>query len=115
MLSDTCQMAEWLAHLDAMIAAWFNTAHNNKSKQTQDTNPYNQGGFLPTDVQRSLLDYLQVPKNCNVQYDRNYHGDRGGYHNNYTQYGRKNHNNINGNNYNHRQYKTTQPKQQSKQ
>ena len=98
-------MAERLARLDAVIDARFNTSNNNKNKQIHNTNPYNQGGFLPTDVQMSLLDYLQVPrKHNNVQYDRNYHGGRGGYRNNYTQYGRKNHNNTNGNNYNRRQY-----------
>ena len=86
MLSAMCQMAERLAHLHAVIDAQFKTSHNNKNKQTHNTNPYNQGGFLPTDVRMSLLDYLQVPRNCNVQYDRNYHGGRGGYRNNYTQY-----------------------------
>ena len=60
-------MAELWARLDAMIDARFNTSHNNKNKQAQDTNPYNQGGFLPTDVQMSLLDYLQVPRKHNVQ------------------------------------------------
>ena len=97
-------MAERLAWLDAVIDARFNTSNNNKNKQIHDTNPYNQGGFLPTDVQMSLLDYLQVPRKSSLQYDRNYHSGRGGYCNNYTQYGRKNHNKTNGNNYNRRQY-----------
>ena len=63
--SATCQMAERLARLDAVIDARFNTSNNNKNKQIHNTNPYNQGGFLPTDVQMSLLDYLQVPRKCN--------------------------------------------------
>ena len=82
-------MAERLARLDAVIDARFNTSHNNKNKQTHNTNPYNQGSFLPTDMQISLLDYLQVPRKHTVQYDRNYHSGCGGYHNNYTQYGKK--------------------------
>ena len=84
MFSAACQMAERLARLDAVIDARFNTSHNNKNKQTHDTNPYNQGGFLPTDVQMSLLDYLQVPRKCNSQDDGNYYSGRGGYRNNYT-------------------------------
>ena len=92
-------MAEQLARLDAVIDARFKTSHNNKNKQTHDMNPYNQGGFRPTDMQISLLDYLYVPRKCSVQYDRNYHGGHGGYRNNYTQYDRKNHNNTNGNHY----------------
>ena len=65
MFSATCQMAEQLARLDAVIDARFNTSNNNKNKQVYNTNPYNQGGFFPTDVQMSLLDYLQVPRKCN--------------------------------------------------
>ena len=108
-------MAERLARLDAVIDARFNTSNNNKNKQIHDTNPYNQGGFLPTDVQMSLLDYLQVPrKRNNVQYDRNYHGGRGGYRNNYKQCVRNNHNNTDGNNYNHRQYNQTITKTKTK-
>ena len=102
--SAACQIAEQLARLDAVIDERFNTSHNKKNKQAQDTNPYNQGGFLLIDVQMSLLDYLQVPRKHNVQYDRNYHSGLGGYCNNYTQYGRKYHNNTNGNYYNRRQY-----------
>ena len=99
-----CQMAEQLTRLDAVIDARFKTSHNNKNKQNTQCKPLQPRWFSPTDVQISLLNYLQVPRKCNMQYDRNYHGGRGGYRNNYKQYSRNNHKNTNSNNYNRRQY-----------
>ena len=46
-----CQMAERLARLEAVIDARFSNNNNNgKAKNTYETNPYHQGGFLLTDV-----------------------------------------------------------------
>ena len=53
-------MAERLAHLDAVIKARLaSNNNNNNNKHHGSNNPYNAGGFLPTDVQILLLDYLQ--------------------------------------------------------
>ena len=61
-----CQMAECLARLKAVIKACLpsNTNNQTKNKQHYKNNPYHQDGFLPTDIQMSLLDYLQAKGNC---------------------------------------------------
>ena len=60
-----CHMADHLACLEAVIETHLPGINHNqdKNKQHYTNNPYHQGEFLPTDVQMSLLDYLQANRN----------------------------------------------------
>ena len=73
--ASACQMAERLARLDAVIESRFANTNKNKHTSNANNNPYHAGGFLPTDVQMSLLDYLNGGNRNNrsrqPQYDRN--------------------------------------------
>ena len=61
-----CQMAEHLACFGNCDQSMSSKQYQKPKpkKQHNNKNPYHQGGFLPTEVQISLLDYLQANGNC---------------------------------------------------